>query len=387
MNDFNFSTSIKFYFGKNAMNELAGLVKPHTNKVMLVYGGASAKSNGAYAAVTDKLTEAGIAYVDFGGNRIPSYQQALKAIDICVKENVGCVIGIGGSVCMDMAKVIAFGAKHADEDLWHCFYDVIEYDEDEPHLLVGAIPTYPSGGSEADTAAEIDNEETGQHGSLSGIGPDFSILNPEFSYTLDKEATAYAALTTFVQVSTAYLGGSSPISEKMSESVLEIILDSMRAALDNPEDYDARAGQMWASALCTMGILSCGKDLWGYSIYSEIEVIRQAMGISYRQAITVLFPRWLKAHSASHGEDVRHYLVSVFGVDGSLSVEEAVNEGVQRIIELFESFGLPMTYNAFGKVPSPEQLEEGYARAEEEFSLSKEEIMKMYMECFDKELN
>lgn len=382
MVDFQFSTIQNIYFGKEAVKKLPELLNRRTGKVMLVYGGKSAKENGAYDTVTAVLREGGIAWVEFGGNVTPSYQKALEAIKLCLKENVGCVIGIGGSTCIDMAKVIAFGAKHAEQDLWHCFYNIIYYNRNEPHLMVGAIPTYPAGGSEADTSAEIDNDMTGQHGSLSGIGPDFAILNPEFTYTLDAQATAYAAMTTFAQVSVAMLGGHSVISDKFSKSVLEVILDSVETAIKKPEDYDARAGQMWASALCTMGILSCGKDGWGYSIYSEIEVIRQTMPVSYRQAITVLFPHWLKAHAVEHMEDIREYLIAVMGVDEKLKAEDAIQEGIRRIIELFEGFGLPMTYDGMGEIPTKKQLEAGCDKTDETFSISRERILNMYADCF-----
>lgn len=114
MLDFQFSTPANIYFGKDAVKELGSIVGERTRKVMLVYGGKSAKMNGAYDAVTNALKDSGIVWVDFGGNTAPSYQKALEAIEICKKEQVGCVIGIGGCTCMDLAKVIAFGAKNDD---------------------------------------------------------------------------------------------------------------------------------------------------------------------------------------------------------------------------------------------------------------------------------
>ena len=139
---------------------------------------------------------------------------------------------------------------------------------------------------------------------------------------------------------------------------------------------------MWASALTTLGILSCGKDKsWACSFYSDLEIIRQCMPISYRQAMTVLFPRWLEAQAVHHGDDVRRYMVSVMGVNGGLPVQSAVQEGVQRLIGLFESVGLPMTYRAFGKTPTQDELESASAAAEQDSALSKEELTGMYLAC------
>lgn len=252
----------------------------------------------------------------------------------------------------------------------------------EGRLLIGAVPTYPSGGSEADEAAEIDDQERGEHGSLYGIHADFSILNPEFTYSLSKEQTAYAAMVTFAQASVCCLGGYSPIAEGFTPTVLDAIRTSVKIALSDPKNYQARAAQMWASALTTLGILSCGKDKsWAWSIYSDLEIIRRCMPISYRQAITVLFPRWLEAQAVHHGDEVCRYMMSVLGVDGSLPAENAVREGARRLVDLFESVGLPMTYDAFGKTPTQEELEAAAAAEHDSSSLSQEELTNMYLAC------
>lgn len=63
---------------------------------------------------------------------------------------------------MDMAKVIAAGAAN-DGDLW-------EYIKGAPRankgLRIGAIPTYPSGGSETSRGAVVDDQETGGNGTM-----------------------------------------------------------------------------------------------------------------------------------------------------------------------------------------------------------------------------
>lgn len=378
MNDFYYSNPSHFYFGKSAIEELPALIGEH--KVMLVYGGGSAKVNGVYNAITRVLKENQISWIECGGNTEPSYQKALEAIELCKTEKVGCVLGIGGCTCMDLAKIIAFGVKN--KNLWSYLSFETPVTGKEDHLLIGAVPTYPSGGSEADEAAEIDDLERGVHGSLYGIHADFSILNPEFTYSLSQEQTAYAAMVTFAQASICYLGGYSPIAEGFTRTVLDEIRNSVQTALSDPENYEARATQMWASALTTLGILSCGKDKsWAWSFYSDLEIIRQCMPLSYRQAMTVLFPRWLEAQAVHHGDDVRRYMVSIMGVNGGLPVQSAVQEGVQRLIDLFESVGLPMTYRAFGKTPTQDELESASAAAEQDSALSKEELTGMYLAC------
>lgn len=381
--DFDYNHPVNVHFGKNALEHLPEEIKKaDTNKVMLVYGGGSIKRNGVYDEITGVLKAAGIEWVDFGGNVKPLYQNILKAVELCKEENVGCVVGIGGSTCMDMAKVIACGAAN-DGNLW-------EYIKGAPRankgLRIGAIPTYPSGGSETSRGAVVDDEETGGNGTLYDAIPDFSIVNPEYAYTLDKLTTAYGAAITMQQVSLNYLEGDSPISEHLIEGLLDTIRESAEASLENPECYEARANQALASLYGTNGIPSLGMSrTWAYNLYEYVGIIRRLLKISYRQTFTIIFPCWLKAEAKYHGAAVKRYMVKIWGVDPSLSEADAAAEGAKRITEYYEKIGLPMKYNIVANVPMPSKAEI-IAATEAEYvdvMLPMDEIVAMYEECMD----
>lgn len=353
--DFHYFNPCDIYLGDDVLSNLPALIEGR--KVLIVSGGMGTKASGIVDDVTTILSENDIEWVELGGSSTPSYERVQAGIEICHEANIECVLGVGGCSCMDLAKIIAFGACH--DDLEDYLFGGKEASNDEDHLLIGVIPSYPSGGSEADSSAEVDDLVRDEHGSLYGIYPDFSLLNPEYSFSLNVEHTAYAAAVTFIQASVNYLGDYSPISEQFTKAVLNGVRDSVQKVLANPRDYDARATQMWCSALATMGILSCGKgDSWSWSIYSDMDIITQCMDLSYRQAITVLFPRWLQTYATYFGDDVRRYMVDIMGVDGNLPIEEAVQQGVDKLIAYFQSLGLPMQYSAFGEVPDEDQLHE-----------------------------
>lgn len=353
INDFHYFNPCDIYLGTDALTKLPELLDER--KVLIVSGGMGTKASGIVDDVTAILSENNIEWVELGGSSVPSYERVQAGIEICHESNIECVLGVGGCSCMDLAKIIAFGACH--DNLNEYLFEGKQASHDEAHLLIGLIPSYPSGGSEADDSAEVDDLTNNVHGSLHGIYPDFSLLNPEYTYSLNAEHTAYAAAVTFIQASVNYLGAYSPIAEQFTKGVINAIRNSVQKALKDPQDYDARATQMWCSALSTMGILSCGKGAsWSWLIYSDMDIITQCMELNYRQAITVLFPRWLETYSAYYGDDVRRYMVEIMGVDGSLPIEEAVEEGVQKIIDYFKSLGLPMLYSKFDDVPDEAQL-------------------------------
>ena len=336
MYDFSYNHPINVHFGKTALNHLAEEVQKAGSKVMLVYGGGSIKRNGVYDQITGALKEAGIDWVDFGGNVKPWYAEVLKAVDIAKREKVDCVIGIGGSTCMDMAKVIAYGAANDGIDLW----DYISGKKERlPGCLrIGVIPTYPSGGSETGKGAIVDDEETGANGTLYGFIPDFSIINPEFAYSLDAKSTAYGAVITLMQISLNYFTGDSPISERLIEGLIDTIRDSVKIAIADPKNYEARANQALASIYGTNAIPSLGKSReWVYNVYDYIGIIRRQLGISYRETFSIIFPYWLQAEAEYHGEEIKNYMVKIWGVDANLPEKEACAEGAKRIIAFYES--------------------------------------------------
>ena len=376
MFSFQFHNPGKCFFGKDAIKELPGLVKG--KKVILVYGCNSAKKNNALASTIAVLNESKIPFVEFGGNSFPDIKKIEEGAAICRKEGVDCVIGIGGCVCMDMAKVIAFGAKN--DNIWS-YCDGGNSASTKERLLVGAIPTYPAGGSEADDAAEVENTELGESGTFCGVFNDFSILNPEFTYTLDKVGTTYVAMVAFTQASVCYLGGDCKMTNSFNKTIIDTVMSSLEILLKDPQNYDARSNQMWASALITSGLLYCGKpDLWSMSIYTEMNLVLSLMKLTYRQALTVLFPRWLKAKAAHHQADAARYFIDILNVDSSLPPQEIIEQGLKKLSELYTSNGLEMSFSAFAELPSDEKIRECIKKTESP-DLSEEELFQMVKEC------
>lgn len=218
-----------------------------------------------------------------------------------------------------------------------------------------------------------------------GVIPDFSIINPEYAYTLDAKNTAYGAVIAFMQISLNYFTGDSPISERLIEGLLDTIRDSVKVSIEKPENYQARANQALASIYGTNVMPSLGKSReWVYNVYDYIGIIRRQLGISYRETFSIIFPYWLKAEAKYHGDEIKNYMVKIWGVDANLSEEEAVDEGSKKIIEFYESIGLPMKYNLVAKtMPSKEQLIKATEAEYYDGMMPMNEIVQLFEACMD----
>jgi alcohol dehydrogenase YqhD (iron-dependent ADH family) len=376
--NFSYNNPVTIHFGRDSLEKLPKEIKKYGKRVLLVYGGNSLKSSGNYEKITDVLTKNQISYVDFWGNKVPSYQKVLEAIKICKQENVDVVIGIGGSSCMDMAKVIAFGVKN--DNLWDYLSGKLSPNEREM-LPVGEIPTFPSGGSEVDAAAEIEDYERSVRASLYGKYPSFAILNPEFTYSVDQRDTAYGAMVTLAQAFSNYFGGTSKIAEGFCETVMRTILDNVAISLKNPSDYEARANLMWASAVTTSGMLRCGKES-AWSLYASEEIAEELFHVSYREAVAVIFPKWLRAISQHYSDAVFNYAVHVMKVDASdKSKIQIIEEGIAATQSIYSRCGIAITYNEIAEVPEKEVILKSLKKASDDDVLTREEVKDMIFKC------
>ncbi|WP_287822456.1 iron-containing alcohol dehydrogenase [Clostridium sp.] len=378
MLNFSYNNPVTIHFGSDALEKLPKEIKKYGKRVLLVYGRNSLKSSGNYEKITDVLIKNQISYVDFGGNVTPSYAKVLEAVKICKEENVDMIISIGGSVCMDMAKVIAFGAKN--DNLWDYLSGKLSPNHREM-LHVGEIPTFPSGGSEVDAAAEIEDHERGARGSLYGKYPSFAILNPELTYSVNQKETAYGAMVTFAQVFPHYFGGSSKIAEGFGETVMRTILVNVAIVLKNPSDYEARSNLMWASAVNTLGILSCGKER-PWSLYGCETIEEEIFHVNYREAVAVLFPKWLRAVSKHYSDTVYNYAVRVMNVDANGKDKiQVVEEGIAATESIYRQYGIAVTFNEIAEVPEKETILEALKEFEDDDVLTREGVKDMILKC------
>jgi len=379
MFDFTYQNPVIIHFGKDSLKNLPLEIKKYGSTAMLVYGGESLKKYGHYQKIVDVLLNENIKIIDFGGNTRPSYQRVLDAIQIAQDEHVDVILGIGGSSVMDMAKIIGFGVKN--KDLWS-FLSEEKSNKDFDMLPVGEIPTYPSGGSEVDSAAEIDYFETGEHGALYGKYPKFAILYPEFSYSVSPKETTYGALVAFAQLSSSYFGGESSIADGLIESVLKQVLLNLDIVLNKPNDYDARANLMWASALNTLGILNRGKkSLW--SIYASESIAEDILKIQYRYAIAIIFPKWLKAIVKHYPMNGLSYMKNVMHVDPlDKTDQQIIEEGLIKLENMFKEYGIATSYKEFAQYEVNDQfLDLVHQTIEEDDVLSKQEVEEMFVQC------
>ncbi|MBQ7582917.1 MAG: iron-containing alcohol dehydrogenase [Lachnospiraceae bacterium] len=349
MENFTFYSPTYFVFGKDTENEAGAYVKRFGgSKVLIHYGGNSAKRSGLLDRVEQSLQKEGIAYVTLGGV-MPNPRSGLvyEGIDLCKKEGVDFVLAVGGGSTIDSAKAIAAGVVY-DGDFWD-FYCGKRIEEALP---VGTVLTIAAAGSEGSPDSVITKEEGMFKRGASGdaIRPKFSILNPALTQTLPPHQTAAGITDIMAHLYERYLTNSSEV--EVTDRLIEALLLTMKhegpRVIENPDNYEARANIMWAGMMAHNN--SCGvgrsQDWNSHNIEHELSALYDcAHGAGLAVTMPAVF-RYVMDHDVMRFAKVA---VRVWGCEMDFDHPEVTAlAGIQTFQDFLCSIGMPKNFAELG---------------------------------------
>lgn len=114
MLNFNYYNPKHIVFGKGQMEQLDALV-PKDARVLITYGGGSAKKTGVLDKVIEEFAKSAREVLEFGGiGANPELSVLLGAIEIVREKEIDFLLAVGGGSVMDGTKFIAL-ASFAEE--------------------------------------------------------------------------------------------------------------------------------------------------------------------------------------------------------------------------------------------------------------------------------
>ncbi|MDL2317497.1 iron-containing alcohol dehydrogenase [Eubacteriales bacterium OttesenSCG-928-A19] len=350
MNNFTLYGPTYFVFGKDTQQEVGALTRRFGGtKALIHYGGGSVTRSGLLDQTRASLDAAGVRHVELGG-AVPNPRSGLvyEGIELCRREGVDFVLGIGGGSAIDSAKAIAAGVLY-DGDFWDMFEGKAPYDKALPK---GCILTLPATGTEASNSTVITQErgmyKRGLRGDLNR--PEFAILNPELTCSLPPEQTAYGVADMMAHIFERYCTNTRDvdISDRLCEGVLLAILSAAPIAMRAPDDYAARAELMWAGTLAHNGQLGVGREEdWGsHNIGHELSA---AYDVPHGASLSVVMPHWMRYTLPGHEMRFAQLATRVFGCQMDFErPERTALEGIARLQAFWKSLGLPLTMAELG---------------------------------------
>lgn len=345
MINFEYQNTTKIIFGRDTEKQVGQEIKKYGKKVLLHYGSGSIKKSGLYERVTNALVEAGVTYVELGGVKPnPRVSLVREGIEMCKKENIDCILAVGGGSVIDSAKAIGIGVKAQDHDVWS-FYT----GEQEPmeSLPVGVILTIAAAGSESSKGSVITNEEGWYKRSCNAdcMYPEFAILNPELTYTLPEYQTVCGIADIMAHIMERYFTQvhHTECTDRLCEATMKTVIDNAKLVIRDPENYDARAEIMWAGTLAHNNLLGTGRigDWASHAIEHELSGMYD---IAHGAGLAIVLPAWMQYVYQYNVARFVQFAVRVWNVDMSYDDEEMIAlEGISKMKEFFRDLGLPVS--------------------------------------------
>ena len=356
MYNFNYYTPTKVVFGKNTEDKCGELVKEQgCKKVMIHYGSGSVKRTGLLDKVKASLDEAKIDYIELGG-AVPNPRLSLvyEGIELAKKEGVDFILAVGGGSVIDSAKCIADGIANPDVDVWK-FY--MKEETPKAALPVGVILTLSATGSEMSASSVITNTELGLKRGFNSPGhrPLFSICNPELTYTVSPFQTGCGAVDIMMHTLERYfsVGEDTPLSDRIAEGVLKTVIPAGKAALENPNDYEARASIMWAGTISHNDLTGLGRSVFMAVHQMEHELSGMDEKIAHGAGLSALWASWARYVYENNVSRFAQYAVNVWNIEMDFEhPEKTALAGIKATEDYFKSLNMPTSLRELNVDPA-----------------------------------
>lgn len=351
MNNFVYNIPTKVYFGENQLSHLGEELKKFGNRVLLTYGGGSIKKTGLYDKVMEEMKKSGLEVFELSGiEPNPRIDSVRKGTQMCKEHNIDVLLAVGGGSTIDATKFMAAGAC-VDHDPWDFFNE--KKAPINKALPIVTILTLSATGSEMDTAAVISNPETNDKiGRLDpNVLPRISFLDPTNTYSVNKYQTACGSVDIMSHIIEVYFNMEPDLFmlDTFMEGMMKTVVKYAPIAMQEPDNYEARANLMWTSSWAINGFINGGRAK-AWSCHPMEHQLSAVYDITHGLGLAILTPRWMEyCLDESNVSKYVQFAVNVFGVDANQEPMSIAKEGIRRLYDFFfKTLGLQSTLTELG---------------------------------------
>lgn len=378
------------YVGWGSLDELIPEVKKfNVEKIVIVTDPALVKLN-IVNKISDPLQEAGYnisIYDDIVPE--PPLETGEKLVSFARKNNVDLVIGVGGGSALDLAKLAAVLSAHEG--------DVADYlnltgtknitKKGLPKIL---IPTTSGTGSEVTNISVLSLESTKDVVTHDYLLADVAIVDPQLTMTVPAKVTAATGVDALTHAVEAYISvNASPTSDGLALQAIRLISRSLRRAVKNGNDKQARIDMSQGSYIAGLAFFNAGVA----GVHALAYPLGGQFHLPHGESNAVLLPYVMDYIRESCEKRMGDILESMGGNRSLLSDEEASIKCVEYLADLVKDVGIPQTLQGFSIPQSAlEKLTEDGVKqkrllARSPMPLNKEDIYNIYEATFHGKLS
>lgn len=351
MNDFIFQNTTKVYFGKNQLCYLGEEIRQRGARVLMAYGGGSIKRIGLYDRIMKVLEEAGITVFELPGvEPNPRHTTVNKGACICRNEHIDAVLAVGGGSTIDCCKAVAAAAFY-DGDVW----DLVKGKASIANALpIFTVPTIASTGSEMDKSCVISNMETEEKIGMASnlLRPTASFLDPTNTFSVSRFQTAcggFDIMSHFFDCNYFANTEKYDLQDGVIESILRTVVKSLPVALEEPDNYQARASLMWAASWALNSFCGSGMKM-AASCHGMEHELSACYDLTHGLGLAILTPRWMEFlldRDETVAADFAKFGVNVMGCVPVSDEKKGAGAAIEALKDfLYNRLSLPSTLTA-----------------------------------------
>lgn len=344
MRAFSYHIPTQIEFGNGAIARLPEFVKALGGSRVLVVGDPGVQRAGLIDRVQAILTGASIFNAVFADVESDPATRSVDEGTVHGKAN-GCdlVVGIGGGSALDTAKAI--GLMLGNDGNIKDYVGIGKVPRAGAPVI--AVPTTAGTGSELTIWSVLSDKVAKAKISVGSVlnCPAIALLDPELTLSLPPQITAATGMDALTHALESYVNtATQPISEAMSDQAMTLIARSLRKAVADGSDVEARGDMLLASTIAAMAFNSTRLGL----VHAFAMPLGAKFGIPHGLVNAIMLPEVMRFnHLANPRKFAR--IAEIFGEKtAGLSVEEAAALSVSAIEKLKLDVGITAKLSNFG---------------------------------------
>lgn len=307
---------------------------------------------GTVKKVTDVLEAAGVAYVVFDGVQPnPTCANVNAGLKMLLANECDIIVSLGGGSPQDCAKAVSILATNGG--------DIRDYEgvfkSAQKGLPVVAINTTAGTASEVTINYVITDEE--RHVKMVMVDKNclatIAVNDPELMTAKPAALTAATGMDALTHAIEAYITkGAYRLTDALAFESIKLISESLRDAVANGDDLEARSKMAYGSFVAGMSFSNCGLGV----VHSLAHQLGGVYNLPHGVCNAVLLPHVMRFNASVCTEKMAK-VADAMGVDTTgMTAEQAADAAIAAVEKLSADVGIPSGLAELGV--QEEKLEE-----------------------------
>ncbi|KOY83178.1 iron-containing alcohol dehydrogenase [Lysinibacillus macroides] len=374
------------YTGWNSLSHLSAEVKRLQAKKILVVTDPTLIKIGLTTQAIQPLLDANYSielYSEVAAE--PSLALAEKLVAYTRQHKFDMIIGIGGGSALDLSKLAGVLAVHEGfvADYLNLTGTKKILHKGIPTIL---IPTTSGTGSEVTNIAVLTLENTKDVVTHDYLLPDVAIIDPALTVSLPPNITAATGIDALTHAIEAYISrNASPISDALAIQAIRLITQSIRTAVADGSNQEARTNMSYGSYLAGLAFFNAGVA----GVHALAYPLGGQFHVPHGESNAVLLP-YVMGYIRQSCEKRMKDIYEIMGFHTAyLSQEEASYRCVEELQKIVKDVNIPSTLREFNipeealKHLTAAALEQKRILARSPMALLTKDIFAIYQSAFN----